>query len=71
MKYRILRDCDWKTFAARTAADGQTPVVIDAADLKTADGKPLPAEVVAHLVTVKALVPAPADDETVVIEGNR
>jgi hypothetical protein len=62
MRYTILRDCDWKTFAARTAADGQPPAVIDAADLKTADGKPLPADVVAHLVNVKSLQPITETD---------
>ena len=51
--YRVQKDCDWKDFAAR---EGQE---IDAADLKTGDGKPLPAEVVAHLTAGKrpALVP--------------
>lgn len=55
MKYRILRDCDWQTFAARVAPEGKPPATIDAADLKTADGKPLPKAVVDHLLAVRAL----------------
>jgi hypothetical protein len=64
VKYRILRDCDWQTFAARTAADGQPAAEIDAADLKTADGKPLPAEVVGVWLGNKALVPVEAPAAT-------
>jgi len=56
VKYRVLKDCDWKDFAARAVKAGDPPV-IDEADLKTGDGKPLPKEVVDRLVKVKALAP--------------
>lgn len=57
MKYRVLKFCSWKSFAAepgRVAGD-----VLDAADLKTADGQPLPADVVAVMVSTRCLDPIP------------
>jgi hypothetical protein len=58
VKYTVSKDCDWKTFSAKaTPAGAGEAAVIAAADLKTADGKPLPEEVVAELVRRKALVP--------------
>jgi hypothetical protein len=61
VKYTVAKDCDWKTFSAKAAPAGAgEAAVIAAADLKTDDGEPLPAEVVAELVRRKALVPVEA-----------
>jgi hypothetical protein len=49
--YLVRKACSWKTFEA---AEGAT---LTAADLKTADGVPLPPAVVDHLLSVRALVP--------------
>jgi hypothetical protein len=58
VKYTVNKDCDWKDWGAQAAPPGSTePVVIGPADLKTGDGEPLPAEVVAELVRRKALAP--------------
>lgn len=60
MKYRVAKACSWKTFVGEPSdeAAGAEPKVLAAADLVTADGKPLPAEVVAHFATSGALVAA-------------
>lgn len=55
MKYQVLKFCSWKSFVAepgRVKGD-----VLDAADLKTDDGQPLPADVLAVMVSTKCLVP--------------
>ncbi len=53
MKYEIVRGCAWKDFDTY-GREGQT---IDAGELKTSDGKPLPAEVVQHFVSSRCLTP--------------
>ena len=58
MKYLAVKGVQWSTFTLFGVED--KPVVIDAADPKTADGKPLPAEVVAHFVASGAWVPCDA-----------
>lgn len=55
MKYAVKKDCDWKSFNAR-AGKGKD-VLLDAADLKTADGEPLPPAVVEEMTKTGCLVP--------------
>lgn len=55
MKYRVLKACGWKTWNVVPPKGGK-PLVIDAADLKTADGTPLPPDVVARLVKSGSIV---------------
>lgn len=55
MKYRVKKACDWKSFAAKPAPGKE--LVLDAADLKTADGEPLPANVIEIMVKAGCLEP--------------
>lgn len=63
MKYQVLKAGSTGTFAIAPAPKGGPVKVVDAADLKDADGKPLPADVVQLFVRRKVLVPLPADQE--------
>lgn len=53
MTYEIVRGCQWKDFSTY-GMEGKT---VAAADLKTGDGQPLPAEVVEHFVRSGNLKP--------------
>ena len=53
MKYLIVRGCAWRDFDTY-GREGQT---IDAADLKTKDGQPLPPVVVDHFTAQGNLKP--------------
>lgn len=57
MKYRVLKFCSWKSFVAEPGKGKGD--VLDAADLKTDDGAPLPADVLAVMVGTKCLDPIP------------
>lgn len=63
MKYEVRKAASWGTFAIAPAGRGQPAKVVDAADLKVADGKPLPADVVQLLVRRQVLVPLTAAPE--------
>lgn len=58
-KYLAVRGCQWRDFTLY-GVEGKTTVV-DAADLKTPDGKPLPKAVVDHFVASGNLVPCDDD----------
>lgn len=62
-KYRVLKECSRGTFSATPAKAGKPPLILDAADLKTAEGEPLPPDVVAFLVRTKCLVEETEDAE--------
>lgn len=57
MKYQVLKAASWGAFAVAPAPKEGPVKVVDAADLKDADGKPLPGDVVQLLVRRKVLVP--------------
>jgi len=61
VKYRVDRAFAWGTFAIAPAGSGQPAKVVDAADLKDADGQPLPGDVIQLQVRRKVLVPLDAD----------
>jgi hypothetical protein len=58
VKYRVVKGCAWNTFQLY-GVEGTT---VDAADMKTADGKALPAEVVDLFVRKGNLEPVADDD---------
>jgi hypothetical protein len=49
--YLVRKACSWRTFSADEGAS------LDVADLKTADGQPLPEGVVKHLLAMRTIVP--------------
>jgi hypothetical protein len=59
VKYLILKDCDWKSYNGRShQPDGMPTPPVDAADLKTVEGEPLPPSVIDLFVAKGALKPA-------------
>lgn len=60
MKYTIAKGCQWSTFSTY-GREGQT---VDATDLKTADGRPLPKVVLDHFVGNGSLVEATEQQPT-------
>ncbi len=61
MKYEVRKATSWGTFAIAPNGKGQPVKVVDADDLKDADGVPLPADVVQHMIRRMVLVPVAAD----------
>lgn len=64
-KYQVRKQCQWRTFIVAASLDESPagPKFVAPADLKTADGKPLPADVVRVMVNSGNLVPCDADGE--------
>jgi hypothetical protein len=63
VKYEVRKAASWGTFAVAPGPKGGPVKVVDATDLKDADGKPLPADVVQLLVRRQVLVPLTAAPE--------
>ena len=63
MKYRVEKKGQWKAFVIEPNPPGHPdgPKVVAAADLKDADGQPLPSDVVQYLIRRMVLVPLAAD----------